>query len=160
MTNTRSGATMIRKTVNKLLERRVAEALDVRDATRNLKPLVEGGGEQEDGNGGLNGNRGNGNGGGNGNKNGNGRGGGNGHKFRVAEALEARDATRNLEPLVEGGGEQEEEMERTEIEGMEMEGIEIEEETEMKIVMGTKEEMVITSEVLCLLLESAHIKIS
>ncbi|GJX53871.1 putative reverse transcriptase domain-containing protein [Tanacetum coccineum] len=95
MPNTRSGATMTREAVNELIARRVAEALEARDATRNLEPLVEGGGEQEDengddyeggnrggnGNGGVNGNGGNGNGGGNDNGNGNGNGGGNGYNF-------------------------------------------------------------------------------
>ncbi|GKE53809.1 hypothetical protein Tco_1488965 [Tanacetum coccineum] len=98
--NTRSGATMTREAVNKLIARRVAEALEASDTARNLKPLVEGRGEQEDkngddykgGNGGGNGNRGvnvnegnrnggvngNGNGGGNGNGNDNGNGNGNG----------------------------------------------------------------------------------
>ncbi|GKF90515.1 hypothetical protein Tco_0274216, partial [Tanacetum coccineum] len=77
--------------------------MEARDAARNLEPLVEGGGEQEDkngddyeggnGNGGVNGNvgnrnggvNGNGNGGGNGNgndnRNGNANGGGNGYNF-------------------------------------------------------------------------------
>nr|GEW26856.1 retrotransposon protein, putative, Ty3-gypsy subclass [Tanacetum cinerariifolium] len=85
MTNIRYGATMAREAVNKLIERRVAEALEARDATRNLEPIVEGKCEQEDenrGNGNReNGNRGNGNGGGNGNENGNGHGRGNGHNF-------------------------------------------------------------------------------
>ncbi|GJU17014.1 putative reverse transcriptase domain-containing protein, partial [Tanacetum coccineum] len=92
MPNTQSRATMTREVVNELIDRRVAEALEARDATRNLKPsyhvsfcffflhiksvipnkpLVEGGGEQEDedgddyeggngggkGNGGVNGNK-------------------------------------------------------------------------------------------------------
>nr|GEY72633.1 hypothetical protein [Tanacetum cinerariifolium] len=84
--NTLSGATMTREEVNELIARRVAEALEARDAVRNLEPLVEGGGEQEDkngddygggirrrnGNGGVNGNGGNGNGGGDENGNGNG----------------------------------------------------------------------------------------
>nr|GEV26412.1 hypothetical protein [Tanacetum cinerariifolium] len=102
MTNIRSGATMIREVVNELIEHRVAEALEARDAARNLKPLVEGGGEQEDergngnggngnervnGNGGLNGNR-----GGNNNKNGNGHEGGNGHNFEGL-MLVARECT-------------------------------------------------------------------
>nr|GFB34912.1 hypothetical protein [Tanacetum cinerariifolium] len=52
---------------------------------------------------------------------------------RLTAALGARDAARNLEPL------------------MEME--------EMEMVMGTKEEMAITLKDLCLL-ESAHIKTS
>ncbi|GKB00536.1 hypothetical protein Tco_0828529 [Tanacetum coccineum] len=89
---------MIREAVNELIARRVAEALEARDSARNLKPLVEGRGEQEDengdnyegGNGGVNGNEGNGNGGkgngrgnsnGNNNGNGNGNGGGNGYNF-------------------------------------------------------------------------------
>ncbi|GJV31377.1 putative reverse transcriptase domain-containing protein [Tanacetum coccineum] len=89
---------MIREAVNELIARRVAEALEARDSARNLKPLVEGRGEQEDengdnyegGNGGVNGNEGNRNGGkgngrgnsnGNNNGNGNGNGGGNGYNF-------------------------------------------------------------------------------
>nr|GEX25669.1 retrotransposon protein, putative, Ty3-gypsy subclass [Tanacetum cinerariifolium] len=59
-----------------------AEVLETRDAARNLEPLVEGGGEQEDvnRNGGVNGNgNDNGNRGGNGNRNGNGNEGGNGY---------------------------------------------------------------------------------
>ncbi|GJX98566.1 putative reverse transcriptase domain-containing protein [Tanacetum coccineum] len=94
MPNIRSGATMTREVVNELIDRRVAEALEARDAARNLEPLVEGGGEQEDEdgddyeggngggnrNGGVNGNGGNGNGGnGNGGVNGNGNGRGNGN---------------------------------------------------------------------------------
>ncbi|GKE20562.1 hypothetical protein Tco_1432074, partial [Tanacetum coccineum] len=110
MPNTRSGATMTREAVNELIARRVTEALEARDAARNLEPLVEGGGEQEEENGdnykggngggnrnggvngngvngnkGVNGNRGvndNGNRGGNKNGNGNGNGGGNGYNFR------------------------------------------------------------------------------
>ncbi|GKA56625.1 hypothetical protein Tco_0755697 [Tanacetum coccineum] len=99
MPNTRSGAMMTREAVNKLIERRVAKALEARDAARNLEPPVEGGGEQGDengdnyegengggnSNGGVNGNGGNKNGGGNGNGNdngnGNGNGGGNGYNF-------------------------------------------------------------------------------
>nr|GEV70339.1 hypothetical protein [Tanacetum cinerariifolium] len=70
--NTQSGVTMTCETVNELIDRQVAEALEAHDATRNLEPLVEGGGEQDDGNGGVNGNRGNKSGGGydNGNCNG------------------------------------------------------------------------------------------
>ncbi|GJX92273.1 hypothetical protein Tco_0345599 [Tanacetum coccineum] len=98
MPNTRSGATMTREVVSELIDHQVAEALEARDAARNLEPLVEGGGEQEDvigddyegGNGGVNGNRGvngnggngnegNGNGGLNGSVNGNANGGGNGY---------------------------------------------------------------------------------
>ncbi|GJX52025.1 hypothetical protein Tco_0280394 [Tanacetum coccineum] len=107
---TRSGATMTREAVNELIACQVAEALEARDASRNLEPLVEGGGEQEDkngddyegGNGGGNGykgvnrnggnrNRGNrtrgnrnggvsGNGNGGGNGNGNDNGNGNGNR--------------------------------------------------------------------------------
>ncbi|GJS64304.1 reverse transcriptase domain-containing protein [Tanacetum coccineum] len=81
MPNTRSGATMTREGINKEIDRRVEEALEARDAARNLEPLAEGGDY-----GGVNGNRnegvnGNGNGGGNGNGNGNGNGGGNGYNF-------------------------------------------------------------------------------
>ncbi|GKA80353.1 putative reverse transcriptase domain-containing protein [Tanacetum coccineum] len=94
--NTRSGATMTREGINELIDRRVAEALEAHDAVRNLEPLVEGGGEQEEvigddhegenegnGNGGNKngGVNGNGNGGGNDNENGNGNGGGNGFNF-------------------------------------------------------------------------------
>ncbi|GKB19318.1 putative reverse transcriptase domain-containing protein, partial [Tanacetum coccineum] len=107
MPNIRSGVTMTREAVNKLIACRVAEVLEDRDAMRNLEPLVESGVEQEDengddyegGNGGGNGNggvnrnggnrnrgvNGNRNGGGNvnGNDNGNGNGnrGGNGYNF-------------------------------------------------------------------------------
>ncbi|GJT36817.1 putative reverse transcriptase domain-containing protein [Tanacetum coccineum] len=103
MPNTRSRATMTREVVNELIDRRVAEALEARDATRNLepskiwtqlgyiksvipnKPLVKGRGEQEDedgddyegGNGGGKGNGGvNGN---RGNRNGGGNDNGNGN---------------------------------------------------------------------------------
>ncbi|GKC61866.1 hypothetical protein Tco_1089464, partial [Tanacetum coccineum] len=94
--NTRSGATMTREAVNSLISRRVAEALEARDAARNLESLAEGRDEQEDENGddykggnrggnengnrngGVNGNGG-GNDNGNGNKNGNKNGGGNGY---------------------------------------------------------------------------------
>ncbi|GJX21030.1 hypothetical protein Tco_0223707 [Tanacetum coccineum] len=69
MPTTRSGATMTRKADDSLISRRVAEALEARNAARNLESLVEGGDEQEDKNGddyeGENG-------GGNGNGNGNG----------------------------------------------------------------------------------------
>ncbi|GKD99711.1 hypothetical protein Tco_1387695 [Tanacetum coccineum] len=82
---------MTREAVNKLIARRVAEALEARDTARNLEPLVEGRGEQEDkngddyeggngggnGNGGVNVNGGNRNGGVNGNGNGGGNGNGN-----------------------------------------------------------------------------------
>ncbi|GJS73413.1 putative reverse transcriptase domain-containing protein [Tanacetum coccineum] len=96
MPNTRSRVTMTREVVNELIDRRVAAALEARDAARNLEPLVEGGDDYEgrnegvNGNGndngdvGVNGNRnggvnGNGNRKGNGNGNGNGDGGGNGY---------------------------------------------------------------------------------
>ncbi|GJR63248.1 hypothetical protein Tco_1505410 [Tanacetum coccineum] len=77
---------MTREAVNELIECRVAEALEARNAARNLEPLVKGGGEQEDGNRGnrnkgVNRNGGNRNGGENGNGNGNRNGGGNGHNF-------------------------------------------------------------------------------
>ncbi|GJY57459.1 reverse transcriptase domain-containing protein [Tanacetum coccineum] len=51
MPNTRFGVAMTREVVDNLIARRVAEALEARDAARNLKPLVEGGDEQEDENG-------------------------------------------------------------------------------------------------------------
>nr|GEV13655.1 hypothetical protein [Tanacetum cinerariifolium] len=100
MTNTRSGATMTREAINELIVRRVAKVLEARDATRNLEPLVEGGCEKEDknggnGNGGVNGNGGNGNRGGNDNENGNGHGRGNGHNFRGL-VLVARECTYNF----------------------------------------------------------------
>ncbi|GJV73409.1 hypothetical protein Tco_1493404, partial [Tanacetum coccineum] len=86
---------MTREAVNELIERRVAEALEARDATRNLEPLLKGRGEQEDRNGddyeggkgggnkngGVNEIGGNGNGGGNNNRNGNGNERGNGYNF-------------------------------------------------------------------------------
>ncbi|GJW39866.1 putative reverse transcriptase domain-containing protein [Tanacetum coccineum] len=93
---------MTDEAVNELIARRVAEALEARDAARNLKPLDEGGDEQRgkngddyeggnrggDGNSNINGVNGNRNGGGNdnengngnGNENGNGNGGGNGYE--------------------------------------------------------------------------------
>ncbi|GJT40562.1 putative reverse transcriptase domain-containing protein [Tanacetum coccineum] len=83
MPNTRSGASTTREGVNEQIDRRVVEALGARDAARNLEPLVEDGGEQEEvirngeNRNGGNGNGGNGNGGANGN--GNGNGGGNGY---------------------------------------------------------------------------------
>ncbi|GKD45241.1 hypothetical protein Tco_1269886, partial [Tanacetum coccineum] len=46
MPNTRSGATMKREGINEQIDRRVAEALETRDAARNLEPLAEGGDEQ------------------------------------------------------------------------------------------------------------------
>ncbi|GJY70618.1 hypothetical protein Tco_0474321 [Tanacetum coccineum] len=103
MPNTRSGVTMTYEAVNELITRRVAEALEARDVTKNLEPLAEGRDEQGDengddyeggngggngnGNGGVNGNGNdngngvneNGNGGGNGNGNDDGNGGGNGY---------------------------------------------------------------------------------
>ncbi|GJT92442.1 putative reverse transcriptase domain-containing protein [Tanacetum coccineum] len=110
MPNTRSGASRTREAVNEQSDRRVAEELRVRDAVRNLGPLMGDEVEQEEvggnrnggnedvrnvnggnGNGGNgdggNGNRGNGNGGngnrGNGNGgNGNGKGGEYGYNFR------------------------------------------------------------------------------
>ncbi|GJT18505.1 putative reverse transcriptase domain-containing protein [Tanacetum coccineum] len=92
MPNTRSGASRTREAVNEQSDRRVAEALRVRDAIRNLGPLIGDEVEQEEvrgnGNGGNgdggNGNGGNGNGGnGNGgNGNGNGNEGEYGYNFR------------------------------------------------------------------------------
>ncbi|GKC08204.1 hypothetical protein Tco_0999814 [Tanacetum coccineum] len=64
MPNTRSGASRTREGVNEQSDRRMAEALRVRDAIRNLGPLIGDEGEQEvNGNGGngIRGNRGNGN---------------------------------------------------------------------------------------------------
>ncbi|GJW21723.1 hypothetical protein Tco_0032345, partial [Tanacetum coccineum] len=102
MPNTRSGASRTREAVNEQSDRRMAEALRVRDAVRNLGPLMGdeveqeevggngngGNGDRGNGNGGNgdggNGNGGNGNGGnGNGgNGNGNGNGGEYGYNFR------------------------------------------------------------------------------
>ncbi|GKA75097.1 hypothetical protein Tco_0781475 [Tanacetum coccineum] len=94
MPNTRSRASRTREGVNEQSDRRMAEALRVRDAVRNLGPLIGDEGEQEvNGNGGNrnrgnengvngnggNGNRGNGNGG---NGNGNGNGGEYGYNFK------------------------------------------------------------------------------
>ncbi|GKA00317.1 hypothetical protein Tco_0672867 [Tanacetum coccineum] len=70
MPNTRSGATMTREGINELIAHQVAEALEARDAARNLEPLAEGGDEQEDKNGDdYEGGNGGGNGNGNGNAN-------------------------------------------------------------------------------------------
>ncbi|GJS17896.1 putative reverse transcriptase domain-containing protein [Tanacetum coccineum] len=74
MPNTRSGASRICEGVNEQSDCRMAEALRVRDAVRNLRPLMGDEGEQE-----VYGNGGNGNGG---NGNGNGNGGEYGYNFR------------------------------------------------------------------------------
>ncbi|GKB85279.1 hypothetical protein Tco_0957551 [Tanacetum coccineum] len=78
MPNTRSRASRTREAVNEQSDRRMAEALRVRDAVRNLRPLIGDEVEQEEVGGNGNGDRGNGNGGnrdrGNGNR-GNGNGG-------------------------------------------------------------------------------------
>ncbi|GJX36982.1 putative reverse transcriptase domain-containing protein [Tanacetum coccineum] len=74
MPNTRSGASMTREEFEELVNRRVAEEMDAREAARTLEPLNENVEEQEGENGGNGngGNGGNGNGGnGNGNRNGN-----------------------------------------------------------------------------------------
>ncbi|GJS35866.1 putative reverse transcriptase domain-containing protein [Tanacetum coccineum] len=74
MPNTRSGAFMTREEFEELVNRRVAEEMEAREAARTLEPLNENVDEQEGENGG-NGNGGNGNrrngGNGNGNRNGN-----------------------------------------------------------------------------------------
>nr|GEW63127.1 putative reverse transcriptase domain-containing protein [Tanacetum cinerariifolium] len=86
MPNTRSGSSRIHKGVNEQIDRRLVGALGDRDATKNLEPLIGGGGKHEKVNksggnrNGGNGNGGNGNGGTNGN--GNGNEGGNGHNFK------------------------------------------------------------------------------
>ncbi|GJW18450.1 putative reverse transcriptase domain-containing protein [Tanacetum coccineum] len=77
MPNTRSGASRTREAVNEQSDRRMAEALRVRDTVRNLRPLMGDEVEQEEVGG--NGNGGNGNGG---NGNGNGNGGEYGYNFR------------------------------------------------------------------------------
>ncbi|GKE61650.1 hypothetical protein Tco_1512017 [Tanacetum coccineum] len=62
MPNTRSGASRTREGVNEQSDRRMAETLRVRNAVRNLGPLMGNEGEQEEVNGnGVNGNGGNGN---------------------------------------------------------------------------------------------------
>ncbi|GJS51097.1 putative reverse transcriptase domain-containing protein [Tanacetum coccineum] len=77
MPNTRSGASMTREEFEELVNRRVAEEMEAREAARTLEPLNENVDEQEGENGGNggNGNEGNGNRGngenGNGNRNGN-----------------------------------------------------------------------------------------
>ncbi|GKB51344.1 hypothetical protein Tco_0902097 [Tanacetum coccineum] len=80
MPNTRSGASMTHEEVEELVNRRVAEEMEAREAAIDLEPMNENGDEQEGGNGGNGGNGnggngGNGNGGngenGNGNRNGN-----------------------------------------------------------------------------------------
>ncbi|GJU11590.1 hypothetical protein Tco_1133986 [Tanacetum coccineum] len=79
MPNTQSGASRTREGVNEQSDRQMAEALRVRDAVRNLGPLMGDEGVQE-----VNGNGGNGNGGNRnkGNGNGNGKGGEYGYNFR------------------------------------------------------------------------------
>ncbi|GKC06265.1 hypothetical protein Tco_0997875, partial [Tanacetum coccineum] len=89
MPNTRSRVSRIREAVNEQSDRRMAEALRVRDDVRNLRPLMGDEVEQEEVVGDGNGDKGNGNGknrdGGNGNRgngNGNGNGGEYGYNFR------------------------------------------------------------------------------
>ncbi|GKE55944.1 putative reverse transcriptase domain-containing protein [Tanacetum coccineum] len=77
---------MTREVVNELIARQVAEALEARDAVRNLKPLVEGEDEQEDENGDDYE-------GGNGNVNGNGNGGGNGNGNKTGNKTGSNEAT-------------------------------------------------------------------
>ncbi|GKF35809.1 hypothetical protein Tco_0112567 [Tanacetum coccineum] len=60
MPNTRPGASMTREEFEELVNRRVAEEIEAREAARTLKPLNENVDEQEGENGG-NGNGGNGN---------------------------------------------------------------------------------------------------
>ncbi|GJU44241.1 hypothetical protein Tco_1201507, partial [Tanacetum coccineum] len=85
MPNTQSGAIMTREAVNELIARQVAEALEAREAARNLKPITEGGDDQ----GGKNGDDyEGGNGGGNGNGNRNGRVNGNGNRGFMPVARE------------------------------------------------------------------------
>ncbi|GKD08236.1 hypothetical protein Tco_1187921, partial [Tanacetum coccineum] len=62
MPNTRSGASMTREEFEELVNRRVAEEMETREAAKTLEPLNENVDEQEGENGG-NGNGGNGNGG-------------------------------------------------------------------------------------------------
>ncbi|GKD65991.1 reverse transcriptase domain-containing protein [Tanacetum coccineum] len=73
MPNTRSGASMTHEEVEELVNRRVAEEMEAREAARTLEPLNENGDEQEGENGGNGngGNGGNGNGGNGENRNGN-----------------------------------------------------------------------------------------
>ncbi|GJZ51905.1 putative reverse transcriptase domain-containing protein [Tanacetum coccineum] len=77
MPNTRSRASMTHEEVEELVNRRVAEEMEAREAAMNLEPMNENGDEQEGGNGG---NGGNGNGGNGGNGNGENGNGGNGHR--------------------------------------------------------------------------------
>ncbi|GJW60806.1 hypothetical protein Tco_0110141 [Tanacetum coccineum] len=81
MPNTRSGASRTREGINEQIDRRLVGALGAHDAARNLKPLIGGGGEQEE----ISRNGENGN--------GNGNGGGNGYNFGVTEHLMARSGT-------------------------------------------------------------------
>ncbi|GJW51763.1 putative reverse transcriptase domain-containing protein [Tanacetum coccineum] len=76
MPNTRSGASMTHKEFEELVNRRVAEEMEAREAAKTLEPLNENGDELEGENGG-NGNRGNGGNGNGGNRNGGNRGNGN-----------------------------------------------------------------------------------
>ncbi|GJV93932.1 putative reverse transcriptase domain-containing protein [Tanacetum coccineum] len=73
MPSTRSGASMTREEFEELVNRRVAEEMEAREAARTLEPLNENVDELEGENGGNGngGNRGNGNGGNGGNRNGN-----------------------------------------------------------------------------------------
>ncbi|GKD13149.1 hypothetical protein Tco_1197556, partial [Tanacetum coccineum] len=51
MPNTKSGASRTHEGINKQIDHQLAGALGVRDAARNLEPLIGGGGEQEEVNG-------------------------------------------------------------------------------------------------------------
>ncbi|GKG24209.1 hypothetical protein Tco_0392245, partial [Tanacetum coccineum] len=55
MPNTRSRVSRTREGINKQIDRRLAGALRASDTARNLKPLIGGGGKQEE----VNGNGGN-----------------------------------------------------------------------------------------------------
>ncbi|GJU02416.1 putative reverse transcriptase domain-containing protein [Tanacetum coccineum] len=111
MPNIRSGASMTHEEVEELVNRRVAEEMEAREAAMNLKPMNENEDEQEGGNGG-NGGNGNGGNGGNGNGgNGENENGGNGHRNRnhgmnyggfMPVARESGPEKRHVERLLEG----------------------------------------------------------
>ncbi|GKE04502.1 putative reverse transcriptase domain-containing protein, partial [Tanacetum coccineum] len=172
MPNTRSGASRTRESVNEQSDRRVAEALRVRDAVRSLGPLMGDEVEQEEvgGNGnrgnrdGGNGNRGNGDGGngnrgngdgGNGNGgNGNGNGNGGEYCYNFRGFMPAREYTYQdflkCQPLNFNGTEGVVGLTLEEGREMEMDEIEIEEiemeETEMEEIEMEEMEMVMGTE--------------
>nr|GFC06492.1 hypothetical protein [Tanacetum cinerariifolium] len=86
MPTTQAGMTP--EAIEELIAQRVAEVLVAHEANRNIKNIVEGGDENDNGNGGRNGNE-NGNGGGDRNLNGNNNNGSGNHGENVGTTMQA-----------------------------------------------------------------------